>query len=576
MKYIRWDEYYAVAEDLHKKIGTINVPANYIYKGYPIGEWISRQRGIERKNGLKSVRKKKLEKLNIVWDGRKVNEEKRHADFLLMYSILKKNYDTYGNTHVPRSFIMDGYKLGSWTSSVRESLNGKRKIRITEGERKLLEEIGFETDWYHKKILASWDEYFGLVTEYAEIYGIERIIQSTIYKNKRIGNWIHSQRVAYKSGKLSQNRYTKLLKIGVNFTPSSGKWEKAFSIAKKYHDEFHDLDIPADFVMDGFNIGAWISNQRQVYNGSRTDISLTSEQIKKLEAIDMRWKSNAGSQTSFLELAFLYYIKKIYSDAKARDKSYGVELDIYIPSQKTAIEYDGSYWHNRKMERDDFKDDVCTNHGLKLIRIREHPLPKTKSAICYFSESRYTDKSLDALIKRVLREQFFRNVDIDVSRDAFYIIQETQSLQRTSWDKMYNEAKCYYQVYGNLLIPAAYISKSGARLGKWIQNQRASVKRTAYGHLTPNQIKLLDSIGMVWDVKEKIWEDRYRIAQLYYQEFGNLLVPRNLVYHNVKLGKWINEQRNSHNGVGRKKMPDKRCKKLEKIGMVWNTRLNTI
>lgn len=49
MKYIRWDEYYAVAEDLHKKIGTINVPANYIYKGYPIGEWISRQRGIERK-----------------------------------------------------------------------------------------------------------------------------------------------------------------------------------------------------------------------------------------------------------------------------------------------------------------------------------------------------------------------------------------------------------------------------------------------------------------------------------------------------------------------------------------------
>lgn len=165
---------------------------------------------------------------------------------------------------------------------------------------------------------------------------------------------------------------------------------------------------------------------------------------------------------------------------------------------------------------------------------------------------------------------------VSVQPDAFYIIQETQSLQRTSWDKMYNEAKCYYQVYGNLLIPAAYISKSGARLGKWIQNQRASVKRTAYGHLTPNQIKLLDSIGMVWDVKEKIWEDRYRIAQLYYQEFGNLLVPRNLVYHNVKLGKWINEQRNSHNGVGRKKMPDKRCKKLEKIGMVWNTRLNTI
>lgn len=30
----------------------------------------------------------------------------------------------------------------------------------------------------------------------------------------------------------------------------------------------------------------------------------------------------------------------------------GYELDIYIPSSKIAIEYDGFYWHKNKLEKD--------------------------------------------------------------------------------------------------------------------------------------------------------------------------------------------------------------------------------
>ena len=52
MGYISWMEYYQIAKDLYDETGTIHVPAKFEYRGYKIGDWVSRQREIERRNGL--------------------------------------------------------------------------------------------------------------------------------------------------------------------------------------------------------------------------------------------------------------------------------------------------------------------------------------------------------------------------------------------------------------------------------------------------------------------------------------------------------------------------------------------
>ena len=64
------------------------------------------------------------------------------------------------------------------------------------------------------------------------------------------------------------------------------------------------------------------------------------------------------------------------------------DLDIYIPSLKIGIEYDGEYWHYSdwaiengsfvKMKR---KDDFCANKEIRLLRIRENDWQKNKSDI---------------------------------------------------------------------------------------------------------------------------------------------------------------------------------------------------
>lgn len=76
------------------------------------------------------------------------------------------------------------------------------------------------------------------------------------------------------------------------------------------------------------------------------------------------------NRTSFPEFIIFYYIHKYYPDAINSYKAPflgTMELDIYIPSLKVGIEYDG-VWHI--VERDIDKDRICENNGITLIRVR--------------------------------------------------------------------------------------------------------------------------------------------------------------------------------------------------------------
>ena len=66
-------------------------------------------------------------------------------------------------------------------------------------------------------------------------------------------------------------------------------------------------------------------------------------------------KCNAGRQTSFAEQATYFYIKQLYPDALNRYSAEflgRMELDIYIPSIKLAIEYDGEAWHKKTQKKE--------------------------------------------------------------------------------------------------------------------------------------------------------------------------------------------------------------------------------
>ena len=128
------------------------------------------------------------------------------------------------------------------------------------------------------------------------------------------------------------------------------------------------------------------------------------------------------NHTSFPEQALFFYIKQSFSDAVNSNKSaIGMELDIYIPSKKTAIEYDGRNWHkNNQFEIK--KNATCLEKGIVLIRIREPGLCLYDNCLCIVREDVKSNHSLNKSIKEVLTIiDSAREYNIDIDRDSVTI-----------------------------------------------------------------------------------------------------------------------------------------------------------
>lgn len=90
--------------------------------------------------------------------------------------------------------------------------------------------------------------------------------------------------------------------------------------------------------------------------------------------------------TSKGELELYNYIKSItnlkvcHTDRKT---IFPRELDIYIPDLKLAFEYDGDYWHSlpNVIENDKSKNNLCEQHNIRLIRIKESDWQSHKESI---------------------------------------------------------------------------------------------------------------------------------------------------------------------------------------------------
>ncbi|MBR2681939.1 MAG: zinc-ribbon domain-containing protein [Atopobiaceae bacterium] len=138
---------------------------------------------------------------------------------------------------------------------------------------------------------------------------------------------------------------------------------------------------------------------------------------------------NSHNHTSFPEKALFYYVSMAYPDALSNympdvEKFGRREIDIFVPSIGTGIEYDGERWH-QNFERDQEKDFACFLGGIFLIRVREPDCPKYELTMCYREVYRkdMSSEALDECIREVLHEIGAPcDISVDTKRDEIDII----------------------------------------------------------------------------------------------------------------------------------------------------------
>lgn len=138
------------------------------------------------------------------------------------------------------------------------------------------------------------------------------------------------------------------------------------------------------------------------------------------------------SQTSFPEQAIFYYLKKIFSDAENRYVYKGREIDIFIPSIKVGIEYDGKFFHTREtQERDNAKEQFLTESGIWLIRVKEYSgnIGKEKRNLIWINERKKQDDNIKYVLEKIVELLDLRNcsIELDINRDKVEIMNQYYS-----------------------------------------------------------------------------------------------------------------------------------------------------
>ena len=128
---------------------------------------------------------------------------------------------------------------------------------------------------------------------------------------------------------------------------------------------------------------------------------------------------NSERKTSFPEYALAYYLKRSGLDVVHSYRAKGYELDIYIPSLKIAIEYDGYYWHKNRMRKDIEKNYKCKKDGIKLYRLREGLPPLNDSSIDYIVQE--NKKNLSKVLEAILSEIIGDCISVDMETDTVAI-----------------------------------------------------------------------------------------------------------------------------------------------------------
>ena len=191
------------------------------------------------------------------------------------YCDLEEYRDEHGDCNVPQS---QG-SLGKWASTQRQSY---KEGKLSKERTARLESIGFVWDLHEHW----WSERFDDLMNYKAGYGDCNVPQS----QGPLGAWVDKQRVKYKTGKLSQERITRLESIGFSWEPIDEAWIARFDELVDFKNENGDCNVPNRHG----SLGRWVFTQRRYHKKGK----LSQERIKLLESIGFEWVLRVRTDTT--------------------------------------------------------------------------------------------------------------------------------------------------------------------------------------------------------------------------------------------------------------------------------------
>lgn len=468
-----WRERYEELKAFHKKEGDCRVPKAYPANP-PLGIWVEVQRANYIKGKLRKDRTKKLEILGFDWNPFESQWDEKFEE-------LKAFHKREGHCLVPAQFP-ENPQLAKWVPKQRSIYRGGN---LSRDKIKKLDQLGFDWD----PIETLWNDMYEALRAYRKKEGHCRVPKTRSHsENNKLGTWVVYQRHMLTKGSLSEDKISKLDKLGFDWNPIESEWNERFEELKAFRKREGHCLVPPRYP-ENPKLGGWVSKQREI----RKRGTLSRDKIKKLNQLGFDWDPRESQWHKMFEELKTFHKKEgswKFSDNDPETKS----LLIWVTAQRSHHQK-GMLAEDRIKKLDKLGLDWDPNESqwnemyeaLKGFQKKEGHCrapqkdPKYKQLGVWVVSQRALHK------KKVLGKDKFEKLD----RLGF-----DWNPDETVWNEMYEALKAFRKGEGHCRVPAQF--PENPQLGRWVFTQRRMRKT---GKLPKDKIKKLDRIGFIWAIR---------------------------------------------------------------------------
>lgn len=525
---LRLDRWYQRLQVYYEQHGNVDVPTRYVTEdNHRLGAWCHKIRRIYQEGKLSDEWFEKLSALNFRWES--------HPDLWEEgYQHAKAYFEEFGDLKVIKRYKSeDGYNLGVWISTQRKVYHGKCKGILTKDKIKRLEEIGML--W--KIILEdSTDKYIQSYLKYKDKDGVAGIPNSYVDEDGvELGKWANVQKRMYRKGKLSKEQIEKLEAVGFVWNNYDDWWMRKFKEAKAYYEEHGHLSIVAEYSNEhGTSLNRWLSSNKAEYDKDGHG-KLSSKQVELLESIQISMRTRKDICWMKGYLALKQYVED-YGDTLVpslycTEKGFG--LGDWVKNVKTKYKK-----HQLTKQQIAMLDEIHFDWGnLQKAVSEKHWNAYYERAKAYYEEhgdlcvpEKYVTEDGYALgywvkLQRGVKKGTQKaGISYDSKRiklmNDIGMVWNTQRIH--SWDEYIAALVEFKTIHGHMCLPRTYMVGDMC-VSNWVKLQRTLRNQ---GELSQDKMDTLDAIGFPWDYHLEEWKKAYIDAKAYYEEFGNMDIPK--------------------------------------------------
>ena len=219
------------------------------------------------------------------------------------YAVLQRRFNEGADVYVPRGVIVEGLPIGEWLYTQRRFF---RLGKLSSARISRLEAIGVELQRTEvdvkkaqfRRYADQWQSKYLLLKRCYDELGDANVGPDAMIDGCNIGSWLHAQRFSRRRGRLTREQINQLEAIGVDWAPTETKrrhlarWAKHLEVLQARHLEGLNVNVTANTVINGLNIGTWLITQRVKHEHN----NLAPDLVRQLEAIGVEWRPKERRQ----------------------------------------------------------------------------------------------------------------------------------------------------------------------------------------------------------------------------------------------------------------------------------------